>query len=262
VVTGGAPHFWGDVMAESSPALHHLKMAKAYLDEARDTDKNSKEANRYVSEAQVAALSKAATHLNKARELDPTAVLEVEDKEKKTVLRYNQDFLTGLVLCHEGLASINAGRDLLMQATSFEKIDTTKLRESESKYISARDALEKSLKYNPYDDDALKFLTDVYSTLADKENYRRIIVERIKQNSDDMDAHKSLDRMSDPNFKMDSIFKQPLFTWTFNKVLVLTMVLGFLLIPIAANAHLTVVGGAACFMVVIPPIIWWLRGYL
>ncbi len=42
-------------------ALHHLKMAKAYLDEAEATGKDEQHSSRITSEAQVKSLSKAAT---------------------------------------------------------------------------------------------------------------------------------------------------------------------------------------------------------
>jgi hypothetical protein len=89
----------------SSSALYHLKMAKSYLDEARDFDKDNKNASQYASESQIKILSKAATHLSKARGLDPTAVLPVEDKKDKTVINCSQDVLTALVLAQEGLVA-------------------------------------------------------------------------------------------------------------------------------------------------------------
>jgi hypothetical protein len=120
---------------------------------------------------------------------------------------------------------------LLSQATSFDKINRSKLGDARWRYSQAAEALEKSLTYNPYHSETLKLLTEVYVTVADKANYERIIRERIKQDADDMQAHKLLEAMNEPGFKMYSDLSHP-FEWSFNKILGLAIPLGFLLFVI------------------------------
>jgi len=250
----------------ASPALQHLKLAKAYLDEARAEVSSKDEVSRYASEAQLKVATKAAEHLNKARQLDPDAVIWVEDKPGDGKYKLTQDYLNSRVLTIEGVAFLNTAHDILAQCETYAlnhdgKPDRGKEAEGKGYLERARDALEKSLKYSPAHEQALKFLSKTYRELGDKENYKRIMQKRVTINADDMEAHKALDRIDEPDAVFD-VFNSPrTIRWTFNKVLGLSMLIGFLLVAIAAPANLSVLGGIGSFMFVIPMIIWGVKWY-
>src|ERR1700722_8439105 len=136
----------------ASPALHHLKLAKAYLDECRGDFYAKGEANQYASESQLKVASKAAEHLNKARQLDPHAMIWVEDKPGDGKYQLTQDYLNSRVLEIEGVAFLNTAHDIHAQFQTYilnhdGKPVRAKERVGRDYLERARDALEKSLKY-------------------------------------------------------------------------------------------------------------------
>jgi len=149
-------------------ALHHLKMAKAYLDEADKEVAKDKKPDEFVSEAKIRALAKAARHLNRAREIDPNEVLWVEDEEDEVGITLDQDYLNGRVLVKEGIAHLNAVHYI---SNSFRCLDGTVDRESYKKAIgrlhNARIALEKALTYIPASETRTNFSprrTNIWAT--------------------------------------------------------------------------------------------------
>ena len=242
-------------MAYQAPetAEHHLKMAKAYLDEATDTKDSKGDANRFISEMQIKALSKAANHLDRARAVDPTAVLKVEDEKTKETIGISQDVLSSQVLLQEGYASINTARDLLSSATGrYEGVNRKELAQSLAAYKKAAVGLEKSLKYNPYSSQTLIGLTQIYEAIGDKPNYKRVVERRLELDPNDMQAHKLIEAMHERGFRIGTAFNPP-FEWSTNKTLWLIAAVSFFLIPIAANSgeSLKALGGIACFALVI-----------
>jgi hypothetical protein len=250
----------------ASPALHHLKLAKAYLDEARGEVFSKGEVSQYLSEAQLKVATKAAEHLNKARQLDPHAGLWVEDKPGDGKYQLTQDYLNSRVLAIEGVAFLNTAHDIHAQCQTYilnhdGKPDRAKERDGRDYLERARDALEKSLKYSAAHEEALKFLSQTYRELGDKENYQRVMQKRVQINADDMEAHKALDRIDESDAVHD-IFSTPRsIHWTFNKVLGLSMLVGFFLCAIAMPANLTALGGIGSLMLVGPMIIWGIKWY-
>ena len=262
------PIMWEELMQNSppSPALHHLKLAKAYLDEARGDFFSKGEVSQYASEAQLKIATKAAEHLNKARILDPHAGLWVEDKPGDGKYQLTQDYLNSRVLAIEGVAFLNTAHDILAQCETYMlnhegKPDRGKENTGKRYLERARDALEKSLTYSATQEEALTFLSIAYRELGDKENYKRIMQKRVAINDDDMEAHKALDRIDEPDAVFD-VFNTPRsIRWTFNKVLGSSMLVGFFLCAIAMPAHLNVLGGIGSLMLVGPMIIWGIKWY-
>jgi hypothetical protein len=260
---------WGKTMQDSpaSPALHHhLKLAKAYLDEARGDFYSKGEANQYTAEAQLKVASKAAEHLNKARQLDPHAVIWVEDNPGDGKYKLTQDYLNSRALAIEGVAFLNIAHDILAQCDTYRlnndnRPDRRKEASGKGYLENARDALEKSLNYSAAHKEALKYLSQTYRELGDKENYKRIMQQRVVVDDDDMEAHKALDRIDEPGAVFD-VFNTPRsIHWTFNKVLGLSMLVGFFLCAIAMPANLNALGGIGSLMLVGPMIIWGIKWY-
>jgi tetratricopeptide (TPR) repeat protein len=249
-------------MAEESPALHHLKLVKAYIDEARLTQASEKTASAYISEVALKSLSKAAEHLNKARELDPNEVLWVEDKPGDGKYQLTQDFLHARVLTGEGICALNSAHEMQYKNNTYllnhdGKIDREAIATGNRYLASARDAFEKALKYSPAHQDALVYLSKTYRELGDKENYRRVLQQRVQITPDDMNAHKELDQVDDPDFVTPILTTQRFKKITLNGYLGLSMILGFMVILAAESRG--PIGAIGYLMFAGPPLIWWYR---
>jgi tetratricopeptide (TPR) repeat protein len=216
-------------------ALHHLKMAKSYLDDADKQGAQDKKPNRVISDAQINILAQAAHHLNKAREIDPNEVLWIEEKNEK--IKLDQDTLNGDVLLSEGIAHLNAA---LFISNTFSNIDGTfdkrPNKDGMSRLEQARDALEKAIKYRPYSDQSYKFLAQVYGALGDLQNYRRILERHVEISPDNIEVHKQLAALENQKYPT-ARFRQKPFTISFPTVMSLLFVLGIVLIIVAIASH-------------------------
>jgi tetratricopeptide (TPR) repeat protein len=227
----------GDVVAYKQPdtALHHLKMAKSYLDEADKQGEQDKKPNRVLSDAQINILAQAAHHLNKAREIDPSELLWIEEKNEK--IKLDQDTLNGDVLLSEGVAHLNAA---VFISNTFGNIDGTfnkgHYKAGVSRLEQARDALEKAIKYRPYSDQTYKFLAQVYGALGDIHNYRRILERHVEISPDNIEVHKQLAALA--NLKYPSTrFRQKPFSLSVPTMLSLSFLAGIILIIVAIASH-------------------------
>ena len=225
-------------MAYQAPetAEHHLKMAKAYLDEAKATLAAAKDASQYISQVQLKDLAEAAQHLNKARAIDPNATLVVEDKEDGARITYKQDFLAGLLLLHEGVAHLNITNAI---SGTYDGTQAGVPRKSRKEGIrsleKARDSLEKSLIYNPYHEDALKFLYMTYQRLGDRTKARQILERRIELKPEDMSLHREI-RTFDQTRTLSPMFQSPgiSFSVVMRCVLAFGVVLLILALPVGS----------------------------
>jgi len=222
---------------EPDTALHHLKMAKAYLDEAEKHGAKEKNANQFVSDAEIKSLLEAAHHLNNARAIDPNEVLWVEDPKDKTRTKIDQDFLNSKVLLMEGVAHLNAARDL---STKHRNTDGSVVRkvykEGVGRLEQARDALEKSLNYRSYSDDALNFLAKAYLRLGDQQNCRRVLERHLEVSSDDIELHKQIKEL-DAGSVPGPLFRAPSFSISFPTIMSFTTIAAIGLFILAIVQH-------------------------
>jgi len=181
---------------EPESAVHHLKMAKAYLDDADEIAKKEDKPNKFASEAEIKALTQAAEHLNKARAIDPNEVLWIEEGKDKEKVKLDQDYINGRVLLKEGIAHLNAALDI----SQYRNIDGTSDRrhynEGTARLQQACAALEQALTYRPYSDDVLDKLATTYRRLGDTQNYRRILERHVEISPDNMGLHKQIEELN------------------------------------------------------------------
>ena len=64
----------------------------------------------FFSQLQLKSLAQAAVHLDKARAIDPTEALWVEDEKEEVKKKFTQDYLTSRVLTYEGAAHLQFSR--------------------------------------------------------------------------------------------------------------------------------------------------------
>jgi tetratricopeptide (TPR) repeat protein len=223
---------------EPETALHHLKMANSYLDDAQRTIESTKDASQFISQLQMRSLAEAAQHLNKARAIDPTEVLWVDDEKENVRLKMDQDYLTSRVLVYEGVAQINSAREIW---TTYEdtdgKINRSKYNDGVRNLELARDTLEKALKYNPVSADGLNFLQLAYQYLSDAQNFRRILERRIELRPDDIALHKQIKELNQ-NPVLTPYFKKPPLI-SFTAALWLSVPIGLILATIGVNTGFT-----------------------
>jgi tetratricopeptide (TPR) repeat protein len=255
-----APRTSGAPVADKSPAQIHLELANSYLDDAQAALNSAKTPSTFIVERTAKPLSKAADHLNKAREIDPNEFLWVESDEDKAVrLRFTQDIFASRILLCEGVAALNAAHAINTDNDTYRlnhgRADRSLVRTGNAYLISARDALEKSLKFSVGHKDTLKFLTQTYRELGEKDKYKRLLEKRIELYPDDIAAHKELDQIDDPDF-LSPLFTPPP-TISINVWLAISMVVGFILFPIAAQNK--ALGLFAIILLFGPPAIWWYR---
>lgn len=221
---------------EPDTALHHLKMAKSYLDDATDLVKPGGEASESVATEQLGLLAQAAEHLNRARAIDPDEVLFVKDDKLTEREKLDQDYLNGSILLHEGVAHLNASLD----AQSHYKytdgtINKPQYKAGVARLEKARDALEKSLTYRSHSGDVLTFLAKTYQQLGDYQNYRRVLERHLEHSPDDISLHKQIKALNQ-NPVLQPAFQTPGFTFTFGKYLVGLIIAGVALIVLAIVA--------------------------
>ena len=227
---------------EPDTALHHLKMAKSYLDEAGLTAEISNDASWVVSDLQLRSLVQAALHLNKARDIDPKEVLWIEDKKTGTKERYDQDYLNGDVLLYEGVAHLNTSNALWSRyADPYGKIDRPAYRQCTLFLEKARDTLEKAARYRPYSTEIHRHLANVYEGLGDFDNYRRVVERRVELDPDNMALHKTMKDLNAGWTPSPSLQKPP--SLTFNGAVVLCGLLGVAIFLFGAFLNATRLSG-------------------
>lgn len=228
---------------EPDTALHHLKMAKSYMDNADSRLNMDSGVLKVFSEQQLELLAKAAEHLNRARAIDPTEVLLVPDEKNNERVTFTQDFMTARVLLHEGIAHINSARDMDGRYKDHKgRVVEAKYREGVGYLENARDALEKSLTFNSYGRDALRFLQMSYQNLGDEPNFRRILERRVELYPEDIGIHREIEYHDEhpgikPMFEASSspTFGMPFFL-DFERVMFIAIGFGFFLIILAFPA--------------------------
>lgn len=182
---------------EPDTALHHLKMAKSYMDEAQVSLEKIDQPSEFFSEMQLKSLAQAAVHLNKARAIDPTEVLWVEYEKEDVQLKLTQDYITSRVLACEGAAHLNsAGAIWTTYQDSDGKTDRNQYAAGVRHLERGRDTLLKALTYNSYSHDGLRLLQAAYFRLGDKHNCRRILERRIELEPDNLTLHKEIKELS------------------------------------------------------------------
>jgi tetratricopeptide (TPR) repeat protein len=244
---------------EPDTALHHLKMAKSYLDDAERTGDISEHASQVVSESQLQALAKAAEHLNKARAIDSNEVLAVEDEKKGTKEKFDQDYLNGHVLLIEGVAHINSANHIWSYA---KRSDGTIIRKSYREGVAylekARDVLEKALIYRPHSTEILKFLATAYHDLGDLANYRRILERHVELSPDEMGLHKNLRDLTE-GYRPQPSFERPHFKLSLHGALTAMTIGGVALFILAAISRSGAPVGFGVVLLIIAFIGFWLK---
>ncbi len=218
---------------EPDTALHHLKMAKSYLDDANNLAKPGDQASESVAAEQLQLLAQAAEHLNKARAIDPSEVLLVKDDKLTEREKLDQDYLNGTILLHEGVAHLNAALDAQSGYKYTDgSINKPRYKAGVARLEKARDALEKSFTYRAHSGDVLTFLAKAYQQLGDSQNYRRVLERHLQHSPDDIALHKQI-KVLTQNPVLYPAFQTPGFTFTFGKYLVGLIVAGVALIVLA-----------------------------
>ena len=254
----GRSHLLGIAMldAPTSSAMHHLNMAKAYLDDVRIANK-AKTITYAGADFQINLLSKAAQHLLEARVIDPHQTLVYE--EDGDTFEFTQDRLNSIVLSDEGMVSFHRA---YIAHVDFQKYldqnDNTSARRAASQgtryFQEATIAFEKALVYHPEHSNTFDFLSQTYRDLGDKENYIRILKRWLEVNPTNMDARKRLDLLDEFS---GALFRPPMMS--INRILVLVTIAGLILATIAGPTQWNGLGSIASFMFVIPLIIIWFR---
>jgi tetratricopeptide (TPR) repeat protein len=247
-------------MAYQQPdtALHHLKMAYSYLEDARKVGEKIKEANSSVSAQQLAILVNAANHLNQARTLDPNEVLWVDEEKNQTRTKIDQDFLNGEVLLVEGVAHLNTALDHSSHYIYGDnRVYKPTFRAGSESLIKARDALVKALTYRPYSEEALKFLAKTYYHLGDAENYRKTLERHIQIRPENIELHKQMEDLSarPPH----PLFSKPGFEPKMHHVLLGCIFFGVLLLILAAATQSGAPVGMGIFFFAIGGFGFWVR---
>ena len=166
-------------------------------DEAHLSLGNTDEPSEFFSQLQLKSLAQAAVHLNKARAIDPTEALWVEDKKEEVKLKFTQDYLTSRVLTYEGAAHLNsAGAVWTTYKGGGGKPDRGQYAAGVRHLKRGRDTLVKALTSNPFSHDGLRLLQEAYFRLGDKHNCRRILERRIELEPDNITLHKEIKELS------------------------------------------------------------------
>jgi tetratricopeptide (TPR) repeat protein len=247
-------------MAYEPPAtaLHHLKMAKAYLDDYRGYVDDAPDAFSSIGPHISAILERAAEHLKKARAIDPAEVLWVEDAKENVKYKYTQDFLASEALCYEGNMLLNNAKYIESKYNDSEgKINRGKRAQGIQFLERAREVLLKSLTYNSVNSDALLYLGLAYLYLGDGDSYRSVLERRLKLDPDNILLHKAFETANEPG-GYEPLFSNPPII-SLNAALALSIFSGFIIFGVGAANRIAPFAPIGLLLFFGPIAYWWFK---
>lgn len=183
---------------DTPAALVQMKLVRKYIADLNDYRDKSKSLRAMgIESTNNICLAPAGKALRRARDLDPSAILDVETKDYGTH-HYTLDDLAGSLLFEEARALYEEAGDLTNFSTGFitQAIhDRKKAKHTKQHLEGAKTAIERARKFCPYEVVYIRLHARVLHALGERDRARVVIQEALELTPEDLETHQLKDEL-------------------------------------------------------------------